>query len=255
MDCFYHAAPVSDLPPTHQYRIERSGDGRWAGTAPGQPLYRAATPAEVFAFLEWRATADLLTMPPAAGAFLHAAGVALSGGMVLLLGPPGAGKSTIAAHLFAKGYPVLGDDLVRFAAQRRDFEAVPRSFKLDSKSLSDIELLRQACEQQVVGTLLAPDSWYVSPAAVRTAWAAQPGRPAAVVVLAAEHDGPARLERMSAAQAAIHATETLLGGAGAARDGGLATLVLESLADVKAWSGSGAGAAALARAIEELDLE
>lgn len=255
VECFYHAAPVSDLPPTLQYRIERSQDDRWHGIAPAQPLYGPAGLGEVFAFLEWRATADLLDGPPDAPALLHAAGVELAGGMVLLLGAPGSGKSTIAAHLFAIGHRLWGDDLVRFASTRGEFSAVPRSLKLDSKSLQEIELFRRICEQEAPGTLLASDSWYVSPAAVRIAWEAPPARPRAIVLLdAAEHTGPVRLVAMSAAEAAVHATRALLGRAEAASDSKHALRVLESLADVKAWRGGGAGAARLARAIEELSL-
>lgn len=254
VECFYHAAPASDLPPTRQYRLERSRD-RWIGVAPGQPVYDAATAEEVFAFLEWRATADLLSLPHTAGAFLHAAGVELAGGMVLLLGAPGSGKSTIAAHLLANGHRLWGDDLVRFATPDGTFSAVPRSLKLDSKSLNDIELFRRICLRQDVGTLIAPDTYYVSPAAVRDSWEAPPERPRALVVLdAAQHTGPVRLTPVSAAQAALQATQTLLGGTAQIVDARLATRVLESLADVKAWRGGGAGAARLARAIEELVL-
>ncbi len=257
VESFYHAAPRSDRPPTHQYRIERGprDGGRWLGVAPGQPLYGPADAGEVFAFLEWRATDDLLhgeQSRRSGEAFLHAAGVALPGGPVMLIGAPGSGKSTLAAHLCARGHRVWGDDLVRFAAKRLEYSAVPRSFKLDSKSLGDIDLLRQLCEQAVPGTLLAPDTWYVSPAAVRTSWEAPSGRPRALVILdSAEHHGPVRLVPMSAAEAAVRVTQTLLGGTGGI-DARLSLRVLESLAAVEAYRGGGAGAAHLARAIEEL---
>ena len=255
VESFYHAAPPSDRPPTLQYRIEHGPGGQWLGVAPGQPLYGPAGAGEVFAFLEWRATDDLLKGgrdQTGSDAFLHAAGVAMPGGPVLLIGAPGSGKSTLAAHLLARGHRVWGDDLVRFAATGHDFSAVPRSFKLDSKSLDDIDLLRQLCEQAVPGTLLAPDTWYVSPAAVRTSWEAPPGRPRALVILdSAEHQGRVRVVPMSAAEAAVRVTQTLLGGTGGT-DAHLSLRVLESLAEVEAYRGGGAGAAHLARAIEEL---
>ncbi len=43
---------------------------------------------------------------------LHAAAAAREDGAVLLLGPAGAGKSTLAAALSAHGYALIGDDLI-----------------------------------------------------------------------------------------------------------------------------------------------
>lgn len=247
VSCFFHAAPATERPPTLRYRIERAHGGLTLGLAPGKPPYGPASLGEVFAFLEWRATDDLLDHGGAA-VFLHAGGVETDGGAVLLLGPSGSGKSTLVAHLLAAGHRVWGDDLVRFAAPDMTFSAVPRSFKLDDKSLSAIDLIRDLCNNAAPGTLLAPECWYVSPAAVRAAWEAPSGTPRAIVLLdAARHTGPARLEPMSAAQAAIEATQTLLG-PGALSDP-VEVRVLESLSDVAAWRGSGADPAALARAI------
>jgi len=256
VNAFYHAAPVTDRPPSLRYRIGRAPGDRWVGVAPQQPLFGPTSVGEVFAFLEWRATDDLLRGTiPLGTVFLHAAGIELASGPVLVLGAPGAGKSTVAAHLLASGHRVWGDDLVRFAAGDLTFSAVPRSFKLDFKSLQQLELVRDICERHAPGMVLAPECWYVSPAAVRDSWEAPPGRPVALVLLdAARHVGPARVEPVSAAEAAVQATQTLLDPAGeeAGEERQLDVRVLESLADVRAYRGQGADPARLARAIEEI---
>jgi len=248
VECFYHAAPATDRPATLRYRIERTAAGQALGLAPGKPPYGPANLAEVFAFLEWRATDDLLRRDHQP-AFLHAAGVETAGGVILLLGTPGSGKSTLAAHLLAAGHRVWGDDLVRFAADEMMYSAVPRSFKLDDKSLSSIDLIRTICNTDTPGTLLAPGAWYVSPAAIRSAWEAPPGTPRGVVLLdPAAHDGPAQLERTSAAEAVIAATQTLIG-PGTTRPQLTEERVLESLTDIVAWRGRGADPAGLAAAV------
>jgi hypothetical protein len=48
---------------------------------------------------------------------LHASSVAVRGGALALLGPAGAGKSTTAAALSRRGYPVLSEDVVTLSDQ------------------------------------------------------------------------------------------------------------------------------------------
>ncbi len=254
VSCFYHAAPDSRRPPTLTYRIESAPDGLAYGFAPGKPPYGPSSAPDVFAFLEWRATDDLLRQPGEAGGapatrFLHAAGAELPRGNLLLIGEPGAGKSTVLAHLLAAGYRAWGDDVVRFATSDMTFSAVPRSLKLDDKSLVDIELIKKLCADAAPGTLLAPGIWYVSPAAVRIGWEAPPGKPSALVALnAADHHGAVRLVPMSPAEAAIQASGTLMDRREAAD--GTEERVIESLADVAAWRGIGGDPKGLARLIE-----
>lgn len=56
---------------------------------------------------------------------LHASAVAFSGRAVAMLGPPGAGKSTIAAAFAARGFPVLSDDIVALEDQGDAFLVQP----------------------------------------------------------------------------------------------------------------------------------
>jgi hypothetical protein len=56
---------------------------------------------------------------------LHASAVALGGRAVAFLGPPGAGKSTIAAALARRGHAVLTDDLLALCERGDRFFAQP----------------------------------------------------------------------------------------------------------------------------------
>jgi hypothetical protein len=247
----YHAAPTSISTPTHRYRVERADDG-WLGLAPGRAPFGPARMEEVFGFLEWRATEDLLASPDAV--FLHAAGVRLGGRSVLLVGPSGSGKSTLAAHLFVRGHAIWGDDLVCFASHDRLFSAAPRSLKLDANTLESLSLIALLCYEGSQGTLLASNVAYVSPAAFRRRWRAPDGAADAVVLLDSSlHHGTAQLQRIGEGEAALTATRMLMGGGAAGNEQEHANLmarVLEAMSDMRAYRASGSPASALADALE-----
>lgn len=50
---------------------------------------------------------------------LHASAIALEGGVVAVMGLPGAGKSTTAAAFAQRGYPILADDIVALVRKGR----------------------------------------------------------------------------------------------------------------------------------------
>lgn len=185
---------------------------------------------------------------------MHAAGVRMGQRSVLLVGASGSGKSTLAAHLFVRGHQLWGDDVVRFASEDRQFSAVPRSIKLDSKALKSIYLLAILCSEATQGTLLAPSVAFVSPAAFRRAWCAQNGKADVVVLLdGISHRGPARVERMGEGEAALTAARMLMGGGATGNQQEHTVLmaqVVEAMSDMRAYRAAGTPAAAVADALE-----
>jgi energy-coupling factor transporter ATP-binding protein EcfA2 len=247
----FHSASATAAEPTLRYLLRRSADG-YTATGPGKPPFGPAGLGEAWSFLEWRATEDLLSSA-GGDVFLHAAGISLRSGMVLLVGESGSGKSTLAAHLLARGHTAWGDDLVRFAPASGLFSGVPRSFKLDYNSLSSLPLVESKCAQGAVGTLLAPSWTYVSPAAIRRSWEAPSGRPSAVVLLQSPVRGqPPLVERVSEGVAAIRVSEALIGlrGGDIETRGRLTVAVIESLSEVVAYRARGGEPLALALALE-----
>ena len=225
--------------------------GGWLALSPARPPFGPASLEDVFAFLEWRATEDLLSADGAV--FLHAAGLRLGDRQVLLVGESGAGKSSLTAHLFVRGYLAWGDDLVRFAPDSGHFSTVPRSWKLDAKVMDSIYLLSLLSAEGAPGMLLANSVLYVSPAALRRRWQAPEARADVVVLLdKASHGEAPRVERMSAGEGALRTARMLLGG-GVNRNGGSAMMlqVLEALSGVAAYRAAGTPAAALARLVEQ----
>jgi len=252
----YHAAPATTAPPTLRYGLHRSRAGSYVAASPRRPLLTGATLTDAWAYLEWRATEDLLTGAGGGDVFLHAAGAELGTRLVLIVGDSGAGKSTLVAHLMLRGHRMLGDDLVRFAPENRTFSAVGRSVKLDPITLTHMPLIASTCAAAAIGTLLASGCYYVSPAAIRHDWQAQPQKPWAVLLLEAEaRDRPAGITRSSDGEAGVYVTEKVLG-----REPGVeveavrtevVTRLLESLAEVAAYRAGGRDPAAIAEALEK----
>lgn len=256
LDALYHAAPSTDAPPTLCYALKQVGDDSYLATSPARPPFGPASLGDAWAFVEWRAIEDVLNDPGPNLVFVHAAGVRIGARLVLLLGPSGCGKSTITALLLERGYPALGDDVLRFAPDSGVFSSVPRSLKLDDNAFCMLKLHTQKEAILSVGTVLAAGSHYTSPVALCPDWEAEPGRPWGLVVLEpAPHRGAAELERHSEGVAAVRLVQSLLGaefGLGAAARSEASLALLESLRDVTAFHSRGAGPCTLADRIEEV---
>lgn len=223
--------------------------------SPARPPFGPATLGDAWAFLEWRAIEDVLNDPGPDTLFVHAAGVRVAGRLLLLVGPSGSGKSTLTALLMVRGSQMLGDDVLRFSPHSASFESVPRSLKLDAKTLPMIHLRYSNSEFSNQGIVLAAGTTYVSPVALCTEWESGPGRPWAVVVLeSAPHKGPAGLERRGEGEAAVRLIQSVLGAAHAAAGGsleGARLRLLESLGDAVAYQARGGDPAGLADLIEK----
>lgn len=80
--------------------------------------------------LIWLSLTIFDVLAEAAGAFLlHAAALRVGGGLVLLPGPPRAGKSTLALRAGTRGFRVIGDDVVAISPTTLEAEAAPRPLR------------------------------------------------------------------------------------------------------------------------------
>jgi hypothetical protein len=74
---------------------------------------------------------------------LHAAGCVVNGQAVLALGRSGAGKSSLAASMLARGFPTLGDDTV-FLNSRGFAEPFKRLMKLSVEVLGELGIVPES---------------------------------------------------------------------------------------------------------------
>lgn len=100
-----------------QFWIDQRGDNVWATWSQASSLEQSAE------FLLGPVLGALLRLR---GSFcLHASAVALNGKAAVFVGPPGAGKSTIAAILAQSGYALLADDMVVIVKGQAAFHVLP----------------------------------------------------------------------------------------------------------------------------------
>lgn len=81
---------------------------------------------------------------------LHAAALATPKGAILLAGHSATGKSTLAAALVARGYPLLADEITPLAIQpgaRLDVQPVPTCLYLWRDALAKLEIAIDDCIQ------------------------------------------------------------------------------------------------------------
>jgi hypothetical protein len=107
--------------------VRRSG-AAWT-VADGRAIHACATSTEVAEAVEFALTEAFLRLF-AEAVQVHAAGVVLHRGATLLIGEPGAGKTSLAFWFSRRGCPVLGDDVAILVPGGRA-RAFKRLFKVD----------------------------------------------------------------------------------------------------------------------------
>ena len=123
---------------------------------------------------------------------MHASGVVLDGGAVLVAGPPGAGKSSLAAALVRAGGQLLSDDAVALQLSNDELIAHAGSTVLQLRALEDQRLSEQ--ERTALGqqaSSVADKHRYVSDVAP------QPAPLAGLFLLQRSSEQPA-VERLAA---------------------------------------------------------
>jgi len=164
----------------HHVRVEvrRDGSGGYVVEA-GAAITRCPTWSDVPGTLEF-VLAQSLIRDSGAAAQVHGAGVSVGGEALLLVGPSGRGKSSLALQLTRLGHPLITDDFLLIHQGGR-VEGARRHAKLDAQTLALLGIDPQ-------GTVLwhndADEAW-VDPETL-SGWVRHPVGARWIVFLAAE---------------------------------------------------------------------
>jgi hypothetical protein len=168
---------------------EVTGHGPYELFEEGRHLAALEEPEDVLYVLYQRCHARLIDHQSRAGwAVLHGAVLSVAGRRALVLGPKGAGKTTLMLRLLHDGYPVEGDE----AVFTRDGEAIclPRNFHVKSGTPALVaELSAGWAGWPKVSTSDGKIITAFNPAAAGFSWQLKRGPVAVAFVLKANHTG------------------------------------------------------------------
>ena len=98
----------------------------WTLYSGRRPIARSTSRGDLFPQVEW-AIARTALQSLSTHLALHTAAVARDGRVCLVVGPSGAGKTTLALALCARGWRLLGDDVILIDRRDASLRAFPRS--------------------------------------------------------------------------------------------------------------------------------
>ncbi len=102
---------------------------------------------------------------------LHASGVDVDGEALLLVGPSGSGKSSLALSLLLKGWECLSDEVILITPGENRALPLPRSFHVDSRTLGLFPELAVKVNEAVC--IDSSGKMRFDPAVIRSGWVAR----------------------------------------------------------------------------------
>jgi HprK-related kinase A len=136
---------------------------------------------------------------------IHAAVVEKEGQALVMVAPPGSGKSTLCAGLITNGWRILSDELALISSEDGLLTPIPRPVSLKNAS---IEVIRKFAPEATMGRVSADTSKgrvaHMKVPDDSVTRAAECARPAWVVCLQYKSGTPSRLERRSKGKMFMH---------------------------------------------------
>ena len=202
--------PGPDRPVAARLRVERTGSTWRVAGGTGEP--RTCPSADIAAIHTLDRLVDTVQRGLHASGLIaiHAAAVATPGGIVIVAGASGQGKSTLALGLAHRGLGLLSDELA-IVDEAGVVKPYPRSVHVRPDTIELIPALG-FLRDRVRLTLGGGSEWALTPAELRDRWGGTPARPAplaAVILLdGVPGAGDASIAPVSPAIAALELTRS-----------------------------------------------
>lgn len=164
-----HVGSDEDQP---RYTLTREERGHWCVRVGGRRTSLSSDLADAVVALEWQVVSDMLHATRG-GFHLHGAALLAPSGeaSLLVLGASGAGKTTLALALMARGFLPFADDIVFIDPDTLVPRALQRAFHVDASTRALVErsLHRPAIQLDgLPGGYVLPLHWATRDAPVRT---------------------------------------------------------------------------------------
>lgn len=182
-------SPHHPAPGARRYALTREDRGGWSVAAHTAPATHCVALTDALIALEWHLVTDML-----AGRrdcfHLHGAALCAPSGTasILILGASGAGKTTLALALMARGFLPFADDVIVVDPDALAPRTFRRAFHVDRSTRALVEGLRHAPSWQSDGMpegYFMPSQWAEATAPVRRVFfpTVRPGEAPAVSAL------------------------------------------------------------------------
>ncbi len=158
----------------------QTGSCRYVTSDQGEPVFKSREIGPLLEDLEWRMTSAILRE---LGNFvqIHAAGLVRGEKALLLVGPSGSGKSSLALGLLNGGWKCLSDEVVLIDPKSGEAFSFPRSFHVSRNTLA---LIREMGISAAEGEYFdSSGKKRLDPGLDQNGWVAGPAKPEWVVFL------------------------------------------------------------------------
>jgi hypothetical protein len=138
LEILFGAAKADIAGSRHVVTITREQGGGFALDLGGGPCQAGLSREDLFDLLQDEAVRAVI-VDMASAVVLHAGAVGLNGRAVLLAGPTGSGKTSLAAWFVANGFRYLSDEVVALVAGGTDVVGFPRAMVVKGEAAGKVE--------------------------------------------------------------------------------------------------------------------